>query len=90
MHRNELSAAHSGGLVVPVTDSGPGAASDGPSLPRPESGPSPPFVGAAGTPSPLPLADYTVDTAPPGDLRAALVPVGRTMLYSGWHWQTDG
>ena len=40
---------------------------------------------AAAAPPPIPPAGFTVDLAPPGDLRAA--QVGRTILY--W-WPEDG
>ena len=53
----------------------------GRSLPRR----APPPPAAAAAPSPIPPAGFTVDPAPPGDLRAALV--GRTILY--W-WPEDG
>ena len=42
---------------------------------------------AAAAPPPIPPAGFTVDLAPPGDLRAALV--GRTILYRDW-WPEDG
>ena len=53
----------------------------GRSLPRR----APPPPAAAAAPPPIPPAGFTVDPAPPGDLRAALV--GRTILY--W-WPEDG
>ena len=46
---------------------------------------APPPPSAAAAPPPIPPAGFTVDLAPPGDLRAALV--GRTILY--W-WPEDG
>ena len=54
----------------------------GRSLPRPA---PPPPAAAAGAPQPIPPAGFTIDAAPPGDLRAALV--GRQLLY--W-WPDDG
>ena len=57
----------------------------GRALPRPV--PPPPGADSAGAPAtaPIPLAGYTVNVAPPGELGAALV--GRTLLY--W-WPDDG
>jgi len=52
----------------------------GRSLPR--AAPPPPAIA---TPPPLPPAGFTIDAAPPGDLRTELV--GRTLLY--W-WPDDG
>ena len=46
---------------------------------------APPLPTDAAAPPPIPPAGFTVDLAPPGDLRAALV--GRAILY--W-WPEDG
>ena len=56
----------------------------GRSLPRPA--PHPPLA-AGPAPPPPPPAGFTVDAAPPSDLGAALVRVGRQLLY--W-WPDDG
>ena len=59
--------------------SGPPAANSPPGLR------APPLPADAAAPPPIPPAGFTVDLAPPGDLRAALV--GRAILY--W-WPEDG